>query len=372
MNLPIPIQGRPPSILLVDDQAENLEVLQELLDAKGYHVRPVPDGPLAIQAAELAPPDLVLLDIFMPGMDGFEVCRRMRAIAGLEDVPVLFISAYGSVYDRVAAFRCGGVDYISKPFQAEEVEARVATHLTLVRLRRDLEEASRKLAVSVGEAELFAQVAARDLRIPLQQAAAYAGRLPGVLGTPGPQGAEASLCLDGIRQGLDSMDRLLDDLLGYSQAGRAPLRRQPVDLDGLVREARLRLDPEARSRGLRWEVAPLPAVEGDPELLGVVVQNLLANAVKFTRTVREAVVQVLPLEDGPGFLVRDNGIGFPESRAEEIFKPFRRLNRQERYEGTGLGLAQVQRIVARHGGRVWAEGAPAAGATFRVRLPNHS
>ena len=129
------------------------------------------------------------------------------------------------------------------------------------------------------------------------------------------------------------------------------------------------LEPQTRNRRIRWVLDPLPRVEGDPSLLRLVFQNLLDNALKFSSHAPEAVIEVRPLEHGTGFLVRDNGIGFEAAKAEEIFIPFKRLHRQDQFEGTGLGLAHVQRIVARHGGRVWAEGAPGQGATFRVALP---
>ena len=138
-------------ILIVDDGPENLRVLSELLRSEGYVARPVSDGALALEAASAEPPDLVLLDIRMPGMDGFEVCRRLKADARLRDVPVVFLSAIDDLADKVKAFTVGAVDYVSKPFQFPEVRMRVETHLRLRRLQVELENKNRRLLELVGE-----------------------------------------------------------------------------------------------------------------------------------------------------------------------------------------------------------------------------
>ena len=130
------------SILVVDDTLPNLELLSKMLKERGYRVRPVPSGDLALQAAQSNPPDLILLDIHMPQMNGYEVCKRLKADEKLQDIPVLFISGLSNITDKVEAFRVGGADYITKPFQFEEVEARVATHLELRRQRRQLRESA--------------------------------------------------------------------------------------------------------------------------------------------------------------------------------------------------------------------------------------
>ena len=142
-------QRAKPDILIVDDTPENLQVLTGLLQSRGYKVRPVRSGKLALQAARNMVPDLILLDIKMPEMDGFEVCRRSKADSQLAEVPVIFLSALSDTSDKVEAFRAGGVDYVTKPFQIEEVEARVETHLRLKRLQQELEDQNARLEDSV-------------------------------------------------------------------------------------------------------------------------------------------------------------------------------------------------------------------------------
>ena len=137
--------GQPASILVVDDAAANLQVLTGMLKERGYKVRPVPSGKLALLAAKAHPPDLILLDINMPEMNGYEVCEHLQANDQLKGIPVIFISALTEELDKVKAFAIGGVDYLTKPFQMEELHARVETHLKLRRLQIDLEEYSRQL-----------------------------------------------------------------------------------------------------------------------------------------------------------------------------------------------------------------------------------
>lgn len=152
--------SKPQTILLVDDSPANLRLLSQILSERGYRVRAATSGPRALASVEMEEPDLVLLDIRMPGMDGYEVCRLLKQDPATEDIPVLFISALDDIGDKVQAFSAGGVDYITKPFQVEEVVARVQTHLSLRRLRRDLEEANRRMEQ---ELALAAQVQASFL-----------------------------------------------------------------------------------------------------------------------------------------------------------------------------------------------------------------
>ncbi len=139
------------SVLVVDDTADNLRLLASILSEQGYSVRPVPDGNLAILSAQTEPPDLILLDIMMPNMNGYDVCEKLKADERTRSIPIIFISALNEVFDKVKAFNAGGVDYITKPFQVEEVVARVGTHLTLRSLQQELEQANRELEQKVHE-----------------------------------------------------------------------------------------------------------------------------------------------------------------------------------------------------------------------------
>ncbi|MEI6435880.1 MAG: response regulator, partial [Bacteroidota bacterium] len=155
-----------PNILIVDDIPDNLQILGGILDANGYRVREVPTGMLALQVAEKEKPDLVLLDIMMPDMNGFEVCRLFKKNENLNDVPIIFISALNDTNDIVAALKAGGVDYITKPFRHEEVKARVATHLKIYQQRKELQSQSIELKKLNAEKDKFFTIIAHDLKSP--------------------------------------------------------------------------------------------------------------------------------------------------------------------------------------------------------------
>ena len=141
-------------ILIVDDNTQNLQVLLNILAEQNFKVRPAPNGPTALMIAEAAPPDLILLDIKMPGMDGFEVCEALKANPDTASIPVIFISAFDDTWDKVRAFKLGAVDYITKPFQVDEVLARIQTHLTILELRRDLESRVQERTDALRDAEI--------------------------------------------------------------------------------------------------------------------------------------------------------------------------------------------------------------------------
>lgn len=178
--------------------------------------------------------------------------------------------------------------------------------------------------------------------------------------------------MDAIANSAKRMESLIADLLSFSRMGRAALSKQAVDLGGLVQDVVRETEPETRGRAIRWRIAELPVVTGDRSMLRIVLVNLIANALKFTRQRAPAEIEVgLTCRASEVVVyVRDNGVGFDARHAEKLFGTFQRLHRQEEFEGTGIGLANVRRIIDRHGGRVWAEGEVNRGATFYFSLPH--
>jgi PAS domain S-box-containing protein len=233
-----------------------------------------------------------------------------------------------------------------------DLELRVAARTA------DLEAANREL-------EAFSYSVSHDLRAPLR---AVDGFAQAVLEDFGPQlPAEGQWQLGVIRESAQRMGELIDDLLAFSRLSRQPLRQQSIDSNALVRGVLADLQAEQAGRHVQIDLGDLPPCEGDPALLRQVWLNLLANALKYSRKRDPAVVEIGCRPDGagrPAFFVRDNGTGFDMRYADKLFRVFQRLHRAEDYEGTGVGLAIVQRIVHRHGGRVWAEAAVDRGATF--------
>jgi light-regulated signal transduction histidine kinase (bacteriophytochrome) len=244
------------------------------------------------------------------------------------------------------------------------------TNEEVLALTMDLDARSAQLERANQELEAFAYTVSHDLRAPLRHLAGYLGHLGKTLG-PALEG-DAEHCFQRTRAACEEMEGLIGALLEFSRLGRKPLALRPVELDrlvlGLVEEYRIELG----GRQVAWKLDPLPVVNGDEDLLRTVFRNLLDNALKFTGRRAEAVVQVGrgPAEPGESAVfVRDNGAGFDPAHAGKLFGVFQRLHRQDEFAGTGIGLANVQRIMQRHGGRAWAEAGVDQGAAFHLVFP---
>lgn len=378
----------PSTVLIVDDTPANVRVLAEYLDGHGFNVTVAQDGEEGLERARFGRPDLVLLDAMMPGWDGFETCRRLKADPATSAIPVIFMTALSEVGDKVRAYEAGGVDYITKPFHAEEVLARVNTHLALRNMQRQLQERndalqrevrereraeqvlaerSRELARSNAELERMAYIASHDLQEPLRMVASYVQLLERRY--MGQLDADAHEFIGFAVDGARRMQALIDDLLTISRVdtkGR-PLQRVELGeaLDAALRSLRIAID----ERNAKVQADPLPAVLGDAAQLTQVFQNLLSNAVKFCQASAPRV-EISARRDGAQWriCVRDNGIGVPEEHRERIFGMFQRLHGRREYAGTGIGLAICQKIVERHGGSIRVEAAQGGGSVFIFTL----
>jgi signal transduction histidine kinase len=387
----------PDEILVVDDTPASLKLLEDILTGAGYRARLATDGDLALSSARFQAPSLILLDIRMPGLDGYQVCQRLKEDERTRSIPVIFLSMLGDERQAVKAFEAGGVDYVNKPIRAAEVLARVHTHLALRRAQLDLEvrnrelEAARdtleekvkersmelersneKLREAFAELEEFSYTVAHDLKTPLRAAHGFAAVLGEEYASVLPP--EAARYAKVIQENAATMGRLIDGLLAFSRLGRQPLTKRPVVPEQLL----LPLLDQSRSqhadtRPVNLTVHPLPTCQADPILLRRVFSNLLDNAFKFTRSRDVACIEIGSAADPADkeviYYVKDNGVGFDMRYAEKLFGVFERLHSPGEFEGTGIGLAIVRRIVERHGGRVWAEGKLNEGATFHFALP---
>ena len=259
-------------------------------------------------------------------------------------------------------------------FISREIIGRKRTEDELRRLNEELEDRvarrTAEIEASNKELEAFSYSVSHDLRAPLRHVASFANLLR--------EHAAASLDETGenylrrIVEAANSMGRLIDGLLIFSRLGRVEMSREPVNLKQLTEEALQELQPEVEGREIIWRIGELPVVEGNREMLRTVVVNLLSNAIKFTRPRRQAQIEVgfRGAREGEAVcFVRDNGVGFDMRYAGKLFGVFQRLHRARDFEGTGIGLANVQRIILRHWGRVWAEGEVGRGATFYFSLP---
>jgi signal transduction histidine kinase len=281
---------------------------------------------------------------------------EMGLLAAIALAGIAFFMLKVSRFERTLLERSASLE--SEVIQRTEAEGE-ARHL------------NRELLASNQELEAFAYSVAHDLRAPLRHVDGFARMLRRGLQTGAPP--KAMHQLDVIQEAAQRMGALIDDLLTYSRLGRTELHKVPVPLATLLGQVKLDLAEDEANRNVVWRISPLPTVVGDPTLLRMAIQNLLANALKFTRQRDPAIIEVgCWLNEGMTFWVKDNGIGFDMRFQDKLFKPFQRLHAQEDYEGTGIGLANVERVAARHGGRAWAEGVLDQGAAFYLFIPSEA
>jgi two-component system sensor histidine kinase/response regulator len=370
------------TILIVDDLPANLEVVGRHLERHGYCAVVAQGGEEGIERAELVRPSLILLDVLMPGLDGFETCRRLKERESTREIPVIFMTALTDTADKLTGFEVGAVDYVTKPIDGAEVLARIGTHLTLDSLRRQLqtqnvqlqheigvrEEVQRALQSSNAELEQLAYVASHDMQEPLRMVASYlqlvAQRYQGKLD------ADADEFIGFAVDGAKRMQALINDLLSYSRVGTKARPLAPTNCEATVATAISDLSVAIREIGARITHGPLPVVMADAMQLTQLFQNLLGNAIKFRGAEPPRVhIDAEPVGADWCFSVRDNGIGIAPEYFERIFVLFQRLHGRREYSGTGIGLALCKKIVERHGGRIWVESTPGAGSVFRFTIP---
>ena len=362
------------SILVVDDTPANLQVLVGLLKERGHRVRPVLEGRLALRAARAEVPDLILLDINMPDMNGFEVCEQLKADPKLADTPVIFISGNTETVDKVRAFSVGGVDYVTKPFQMAEVEARVATHLELRRKRRELQESLEALRRLETLRDSLVHMVVHDLRSPL---AAISACLEVIKWDAEEQhrqelAADVETALHATR----TIIRLVNSVLDVSKMEGAEMRLQlvPADIAAVARESVDELESLVGTRQLvrEWPEDPVMAIV-DRDVVSRVLQNLLGNALKFTPATGAITVEVEANDDMVRVAVSDTGPGIPREYRERVFEKFGQVDavlRGQRFS-TGLGLTFCRLAVEAHGGRIGVDSEVGRGSTFWFVLPRN-
>ena len=359
------------SILVVDDTVENLKLLSSMLGDQGFEVRPVPSGKLALQAVANMVPDLVLLDINMPDMSGFEVCEQLKAKEKTRDIPVIFISALKETLDKVRAFNAGGVDYVTKPFQLEEVKARVETHLALRKAQTELKTNYTKLQELEKLRDDLVHMVVHDMRSPLT---AILGSLELMKITLGARLEKSDReNIDSTHLGASRLLRMTNDLLEVNrlEEGSYPLKMEKHRIDELAKSAIDNVKGMAIFRTIQLVAPDSIAVDCDENSVQRIIENLVSNGIKHTP--RETALMVLVSKEKDQVLVqiRDEGSGIPEEYHEKIFKKFGTLEaRKERqYYSAGLGLAFCKLAVEAHGGAIGVRNVEGKGCEFWFTLP---
>ncbi len=363
----------PATILIVDDVPANLRLFSDALRKSGYKPRALRSGRRALRAVELEPPDLILLDVKMPEMDGYEVCRRLKLDAHSRDIPVIFVSALGEPIDKVRGFQCGAVDYLTKSSSLEELCARIETHLRIRRQQRELDlralalkAANEDLARSNRELKKFASVISHDLKAPLRAIRHLAGF---VIEDSAKQLSEESG--DNLRMLVERTalaQRMIDELLDYCRAGFHRGEEVEVDCRTLLNEVVASVPMPA---GFVVELPEdLPRLRTYASPLRHVLLHLIDNAVKHNES-ENGQVRVRCLDQGRRvrFDVSDNGPGIEQQHSERVFRIFQKLGK---HGGSGVGLALAKRRVELFGGSIGFESQPSEGTTFFFTWPKAS
>jgi len=363
-----------PRLLIVDDEVAHTRALCDTLGIEGFATAGFESAAAALEAMQEASYDLLLTDLMMPDMDGVALLRAAQQID--PDMVGIVMTGHATIDTAVKAMQAGACDYIVKPFRMNQllpVIARALESRRLRRLNKELErrilERTRELELANRDLEAFSYSVSHDLHAPLRAIRALCDMLPGECG-PGLS-AKGGELLKQIQSGAARMGQLIEDLLSFARSGRASLKVVEVSMNDLAREIAGMLTREHATRRIELSLHDLAPCYADAPLLKQVLVNLLSNAFKFTSGRDVARIEVGGYEaDGQRtYFVRDNGAGFDMKYAAKLFGVFQRLHSQAEFTGTGVGLSIVQRIVERHGGKVWAEGRPGEGATFSFSLP---
>jgi DNA-binding response OmpR family regulator len=386
----------PKRILVVDDSETYLQELAGTLRRDGYDVVMARSGEAALDMLAAQPVDCLLLDLMMPGLGGMETCRRIKTSSVLRQVPLIMVSATNDRQAMIETLAAGADDYIVKSNELELLKARVHAQIRRKQredenrrrldelLRSELEAEATQAARNEAEAkaalahdlerqnqelEAFAYSVSHDLQSPLRSIDAFSLAL--VEEHADALGDAGGRYLGKIRASAHRMGQLINDLMALSRISRAELRRQAVSLSDVARTVATELARTASDRKVAFVIRGSVIADADRGLVQILLENLLGNAWKFTAKRSDACIEfgAIEHEEGRAFFVQDNGAGFDMAHARDLFKPFKRLHSEQEFVGTGIGLATVHRIVDRHGGRAWGEGALDLGATIYFTLP---
>jgi two-component system sensor histidine kinase/response regulator len=366
-TMTLPADRREATLLIVDDKPQNLRLISDFLAEQGFELMLTRSGAQALEKIQRAMPDLVLLDVTMPEMDGFEVCRRLKLDARTASVPVIFMTALDDTAHKVQGFRLGAVDYITKPIQREELLARIQHHVQLYTLEKELRAKSNDLAQKNAELEAYAHTIAHSLKTPLAAAIRFLEILQ-KFKADGLAPEQRDL-LQKSSSALAMTGEAVDALLLLSTIAQQSVEMRPLDMQSLVTRVLSQIaDLQARTGALLTLPEKWPAALGYEPWVGEVWLNLISNALKYGGSPAQVELGGAPEGSHVRFWVRDNGQMLSEQERRLVFVPFTRLH-QERAPGHGLGLATVQRILSRLEGKVGVRPGPQHGNEFFFELP---
>lgn len=354
------------NILIVDDNPENLRVVSYILKDQGYKLALAQDGIAALKVLNEITIDLILLDIILPGMDGYEVCNLIKEDSKFSEIPIIFISALNYTNDIVRALQAGGVDYITKPFQTEEVKARVATHIKISQQKKELVKLNE-------DKDRFISILAHDLRNPFNTLLGYAELLVKKIRIYTLEEIEQRVQV--INNILIVTENLLADILLWAkvQSGKLPFEPLELHLLNLCSEITesLKLIADAKGISIKLILTDDFMVYADLNMLLTVFRNLISNAIKFTNKGGFIKIYAEQNKTESTITVSDNGLGMDQATMNSLFDISQIQTRSgtEDEKGTGFGLLLCSEFVEKHGGKIWVESELGKGSNFKFTLP---
>lgn len=382
------------NILVVDDNPKNLQLISTVVSEAGYKVSAVNSAENALKYLNLKSPDLILLDVMMPGMNGYEACRIIKSDEKLKEIPIIFLTAKNETEDIVTGFSLGAVDYISKPFKSEEVLVRLSTHVQLTQSKRLLKEKNNelatlnqklveshkkteqdaeKLAAMNAEKDKFFSILAHDLRGPFSGCVS----LTEILSSSINELSQADIIdyADTLQETASMMNKLLENLLEWARMQMGLIGFDPENHDlNTILDAPIELyEAEANKKGihLTTEIEAGLMIHTDPNMLQTVIRNLLSNAVKFTHKDGSIHLQANKDNDFIGIRIKDTGIGIPTEMLDKLFRLDHKVSRPgtDGELSSGLGLILCKDFVNKMGGRIDVSSLAGSGSTFEIILP---
>ncbi len=405
-------------IMAVEDSMVQAKRLRYFFTEKNINTVFYTNALDAYAAALEKAPVLIVSDIMMPGMDGYEFCSKIKSHPSLKEIPVILLTSLRDPLDIIKGLQSGADNFITKPYDEEYLlsriyyllanremrkagsaemvieivfrgnryainsekkqildlllsvyEAAIQRNDELINTQAKLEASNENLITANHELEAFSYTVSHDLRSPLNVISGYTQIIQHDFSDQ--LAPEAMEFLDRIKKASFSMANLIDDLLQFSRSGRTEIKSERFDLSEMVRGIKEELGNQNPGHKAKFHAQEDLHIEADPSLMHVVFNNLLSNALKYSGKVDAPEIFIGKFDDADEniYFVRDNGAGFDMSKAEKLFNPFQRLHTNKEFQGTGIGLATVRRIIEKHGGRVWAKSEPGKGATFYLAFP---
>ncbi|KPA17443.1 Response regulator receiver sensor signal transduction histidine kinase [Candidatus Magnetomorum sp. HK-1] len=360
------------TILVVDDTPTNLSVLLDYLNQSGFKTLIAQDGEGALEQADFAHPDIILLDVMMPGIDGFETCKRLKENGATKDIPVIFMTALSETVDKVKGFQYGAVDYITKPFQQEEVLMRITTHLTIQHQKKELNDLNQKLMASNATKDKFFSIIAHDMRSAFTPMVGYSDLL--IRAAEELENKKILKYSNNMQMMVENAHKLFKNLLDWARIQRGAMEYKPNHFDlysiGMSNVVFLMNPAKQKNIEIKLEIEKNTICFADNNMVDTILRNLMTNAVKFTQEGGEVRLFSTIKNDLIEICISDTGVGIAPENQDKLFT----IDNKHKSagtageQGTGLGLILCKELVEKNGGKIWVTSEKNKGAKFLFTL----